>query len=75
MALEKIVFVLNDKLPTIYDAAIMLYEVAQAPKSKKMYFILISLAWFFKQVFEFSLYTDTPFFYIACVACGKYRCQ
>ena len=36
MALEKIVFVLNDKLRTIYDDPIMLYEAARAPKSKEM---------------------------------------
>ena len=36
MALDEIVFVLGDKQPTIYDAAIMLYEVAQVPKLKKM---------------------------------------
>ena len=36
MALDEIVFVIREKLPTIYNAAIMLYEVAQAPKSKKM---------------------------------------
>ena len=36
MALGDIVFVIREKLPTFYNAAIMLYEVAQAPKSKKM---------------------------------------
>ena len=33
---EKIVFVLGDKLPTYYDAAISIYMVATKPKSKKM---------------------------------------
>ena len=28
MALDEIVFVIGEKLPTIYHAAIMLYEVA-----------------------------------------------
>ena len=36
MELDEIVYVLGDKLPTIYDASIMLYEVAKVPKSKKM---------------------------------------
>ena len=33
---EKIVFVLGDKLPTYYDAAMSIYMVATKPKSKKM---------------------------------------
>ena len=33
---EKVVFVLGDKLPTYYDAAISTYMVATKPKSKKM---------------------------------------
>ena len=31
-----IVFVLGDKLPTIYDAAIAIYSVVQGPKTQKM---------------------------------------
>ena len=31
MTLKKIVFVLGDKLSTIYDVAIALHEVAQVP--------------------------------------------
>ena len=33
---EKVVFVLGEKLPTYYDAAISIYMVATKPKSKKM---------------------------------------
>ena len=33
---EKLVFVLGDKLPTYYDAAMSIYMVATKPKSKKM---------------------------------------
>ena len=33
---EKVVFVLGDKLPTYYNAAISIYMVATKPKSKKM---------------------------------------
>ena len=33
---EKVAFVLGDKLPTYYDAAISIYIVATKPKSKKM---------------------------------------
>ena len=33
---EKVVFVLGEKLPTDYDAAISIYMVATKPKSKKM---------------------------------------
>ena len=33
---EKVVFVLGEKLPTGYDAAISIYMVATKPKSKKM---------------------------------------
>ena len=33
---EKVVFVLVEKLPTYYDAAISIYMVATKPKSKKM---------------------------------------
>ena len=31
---EKVLFVLGDKLPTYYDAAISIYIVATKPKSK-----------------------------------------
>ena len=34
--LEKWVFVLDEKLPTYYDAAIAIFRVASSPKSKKM---------------------------------------
>ena len=33
---EKLVFVLGDKLPTYYDAAMSIYMVATKPKSKKI---------------------------------------
>ena len=33
---EKFVFVLGDKLPTIYEVAISIFNVATSPKSKKM---------------------------------------
>ena len=33
---ENLVFILGDKLPTYYDAAIAIYSVATKPKSKKM---------------------------------------
>ena len=33
---EKVIFVLGDKLPTIYDAALGIYSVAQGPNMLKM---------------------------------------
>ena len=33
---EKIIFVLGDKLPRYYDAAIAIFTIAQKPKSDKM---------------------------------------
>ena len=33
---EKLVFVLGDKLPTYYNAAISIFQVASKPRSKKM---------------------------------------
>ena len=33
---ERLVFVLGDKLPTYYNAAIEIFQVASKPKSKKM---------------------------------------
>ena len=36
MSSEKINFVLGDKLPTVYDAAISIFEVATQPEQKKM---------------------------------------
>ena len=33
---EKVIFVLGDKLPTIYDASLAIYSVAQGPKLLKM---------------------------------------
>ena len=36
MSSEKINFVLGDKLPTVYDAAISIFEVATQPDQKKM---------------------------------------
>ena len=33
---EKVIFVLGDKLPTIYDAALGIYSVAQGPNTLKM---------------------------------------
>ena len=33
---ERLVFLLGDKLPTYYDAAVAISQVASKPKSKKM---------------------------------------
>ena len=33
---QRVCFVLGDKLPTIYDAAIAIFTVATQPDSKKM---------------------------------------
>ena len=33
---EKLIFILGDKLPTYYDAAISIYQVSQSPKTHKM---------------------------------------
>ena len=34
---EKVIFVLSDKLPTYYEAVIVINKVATQPKSNKMY--------------------------------------
>ena len=39
----KIVFVLADKLLTNYNAAIAIYNVAQGPKSKRMWVVLLTI--------------------------------
>ena len=33
---EKVVFILGDKLPTLYDGDIAIYSVVQGPKTQKM---------------------------------------
>lgn len=33
---QKVIFVFGDKLPTIYDAALAIYSIAQRPRMLKM---------------------------------------
>ena len=41
---QKILFILGDKLPTYYDAAVAIYSVTQSIKSEKMHSCIISYA-------------------------------
>ena len=44
---EKVHFILADKLPTVYDAAISLFSVANQPETNKMWVIMLIKIHFF----------------------------
>ena len=51
---EWLVFVLGGKLPTYYDAAIAIFQVASKPKSKKMSATINSYAYLLIDIWKIS---------------------